>query len=85
MAPLALSAVVFGTALGLGIPWLVFSAIDLRPLTGAATQPAVTIDWSLVGVAAGSFVLIVVIAVAVATAASRRLRLGAVLRVGEEL
>lgn len=85
MVPLALSAVVFGTALGLGIPWLVFSAIDLRPLTGASTQPSVTVDWSLVGAAAGSFVLVVVVAVGAATAASRRLRLGAVLRVGEEL
>lgn len=85
MIPVAAVAVVFGTGLGIGISWLVFPAIDLRPLTGNPTQPPVTVDWTLVGGAAAVFVGIVGIAVAIAVASSRRLRLGTVLRVGEEL
>lgn len=85
IAPLALVALAFGTGLGIGIPWLVFSAIDLRPLTGTSIQPPVAIDWTLVAAAAAAFVVIVAIAVTIAVAASRRLRLGTVLRVGEEL
>jgi putative ABC transport system permease protein len=85
MAPLAAVSVVFGLGLGLGIPWLVFSALDLRPLTGAETQPPVAVDWLLVAGAVGLFVGIVALAVGVAVVSSRRLQLGVVLRVGEEL
>jgi putative ABC transport system permease protein len=85
MIPVAAMAVIFGTGLGIGISWLVFPAIDLRPLTGNPAQPPVTVDWTLVGGAAAVFVGIVGVAVAIAVASSRRLRLGTVLRVGEEL
>lgn len=85
MAPLALVALTFGSGLGIGIPWMVFSAIDLRPLTGTTTQPPITVDWTLVATAAGGFAVVVGIAIAIAAASSRRLGLGTVLRVGEEL
>ncbi|MFW6090226.1 MAG: FtsX-like permease family protein [Actinomycetota bacterium] len=83
--PLSLVSLVVGAGLGLGLPWLVFSALDLRPLTGGAAQPPIVVDWTLVGGAAGAFVAIVSIAVVAAVLAGRRLRLGTVLRVGEEL
>jgi putative ABC transport system permease protein len=82
--PTAVVALVVGVGLGLGVPWLVFGAVDLRPLTGAREQPAVVVDWLLVGGAVGVFVVVVVAAVMVAVVSSRRLRLGTVLRVGED-
>ncbi len=85
MLPPSLVSLVLGAGLGIGLPWLVFSAVDLRPLTGAETQPPVTVDWALVAGAAGTFVAIVTVAVAAAVLTSRRLRPGTVLRVGEEL
>ena len=83
-APVVLVTLVAGAGLGLGVPWLVAGALDLRPLTGGRVQPAVMIDWALVFMAAGLFVLIVGITVAATVAFSRRLRLGVVLRVGED-
>jgi putative ABC transport system permease protein len=84
-APVVVVALLCGIGSGVGIPWLVFAGLDLRPLTGALVQPPVTIDWALVSAAAGAFLVIVAIAMTTAVAFSRRLRLGTVLRVGEEL
>lgn len=85
MAPLVLVALAFGVGLGIGLPWVSLSAVDLRPLTGSTEQPATTLDLALIGGAVGVFVGVVVVAVSIAVASSRRLRLGSVLRVGEEV
>jgi len=85
LAPLAVTAVVSGCLLGLAIPWLLLPSIDLRGLTGGSSQPGMSVDWMLVGGAVGAFVLVAILAMSIAVASSRRLRLGTVLRVGEEL
>ncbi|HEX6197999.1 MAG TPA: ABC transporter permease, partial [Jiangellaceae bacterium] len=85
LAPLAVTAILSGGLLGLAIPWLLLPSVDLRGLTGGTSQPGMSVDWTLVGGAVGSFVLVAVLAMSVAVATSRRLRLGTVLRVGEEV
>ncbi|MGH8776891.1 MAG: FtsX-like permease family protein [Jiangellaceae bacterium] len=83
-APVALVALGCGLALGAAVPWLVLSAVDLRPITGGDDAPPLTVDGNLVAVAGGAFVVVVLVAVVIAVASSQRLRLGTVLRVGEE-
>jgi putative ABC transport system permease protein len=82
IAPIAVTAVMVGGGLGLGIPRLVLGALDLRPLTGAAEQPSMVVDWGLVAMSIAVFVVVVGLAVGFAVTTSRRLRLGTVLRVG---
>jgi len=84
VGPLAATAVLAGLGLGLAVPALVAPAVDLRAFTGGAVAPPYTVDWAVVGLLAGGFVALIVAAVGVTVAANRRLRLGAVLRVGEE-
>jgi putative ABC transport system permease protein len=85
LAPLAVTAIVSGLVLGLAIPWLLLPSIDLRGLTGGSSQPGMSVDWLLVGGAVGAFVIVAIVAMSIAVASSRRLRLGTVLRVGEEI
>lgn len=84
LAPLAVTAVASGCLLGLAIPWLLLPSVDLAALTGGSSQPGMSVDWTLVGGAVGGFVVVAVLAMSVAVASSRRLRLGTVLRVGDE-
>ena len=81
-APVVVAAIISGTLVGLVLPYLVVAGIDLRPFTGAQTQPPVQYDpVLLVGVLLG---LAVVLAgcVWLATVVARRLSLS-VLRIGD--
>jgi putative ABC transport system permease protein len=82
-APVALSAVLVGSALGLGLPYLVTAVLDLRAFVGgnAPPQPVLEPLWIVGAIAA--FGLAVVAAVLVATAAGRRLAPAGVLKMGE--
>jgi putative ABC transport system permease protein len=84
VAPLAVTALAAGLLLGLAVPWLVAPAVDLRPFTGGTSAPPYTVGAAAVAAIAAGFVLLIAVAVAVTVSANRRLRLGAVLRVGEE-
>ncbi|WP_456787888.1 FtsX-like permease family protein [Cellulomonas sp. P5_C5] len=83
LAPLALAAVLAGTAIGVAVPWLLTGALGLDLVTGhpAATQLQVT--W--VPVVGATVVVLgsLAVAVGVESAVRRRDRLGEVLRVGE--
>lgn len=83
LAPLALAAVLAGTAIGIAVPWALTGALGLDLLTGHADATTLQITWvPVVGatvVVLGSLAL----AVAVESAVRRRDRLGEVLRVGE--
>jgi putative ABC transport system permease protein len=84
LAPLALTALAAGLAVGLATLWLVEPAVDLQPFTGGRGTPDIVIDPASVGLVAGAFLAVVALAVLSAVTASRRLRAGTVLRLGEE-
>ena len=72
-----------GTALGLVLPLIVTSALDLRPFVGGDTQPRAAIDPLWVLAAVGAFALVVVVAGAVAGMLGRRFAPAGTLKMGE--
>lgn len=84
LAPVAITATIVGTALGLALPWLVVAGLDLRPFTGGSAQPAVAVD--LLGVLGlvGLFAAVVVAAVLAGLVIGQRTDAAAALRMGEE-
>jgi putative ABC transport system permease protein len=83
LGPVAITAVVVGTLLGLALPFIVTSALDLRPFVGGQAQPGPAVDpvWLLAAV--GAFVLVVVLAGVVAAALGRRFAPAGTLKMGE--
>ncbi|UOE42538.1 FtsX-like permease family protein [Agromyces larvae] len=72
LGPMIVAAVVVGTALGIAMPYVVLAGIDLASFTGGDRQPAITIDWVLVGaVLAGAIVVAAVAAWAASTLGGR--------------
>ncbi len=84
LAPTAIVAVGVGTLLGLGLPWIVLGAVDLRPFTGGGEQPAIEVPALVVLGVVGAFAAIVAVATAAATFAGRRVSAAATLRMGDE-
>lgn len=84
IAPIALTAIVAGTLLGVAMPWVVLGGVDLRPFTGGSTQPAITIDPLIIGALVAGFAAVVVLAVFIAVAIGRRMSAASTLRMGEE-
>jgi putative ABC transport system permease protein len=84
MAPAAVVALAAGVAVGLNLPWLLQSAIDLTPFVGGSGSATLAVDTVASALFIAAFVCLVAMSVAVATAFSRRLRLGTVLRLGED-
>ena len=81
LLPALLLASLGGTALGVLVARLVVGPLELRLLTGQVTEPALVVPW-VVAAAVVPVALAVAAVVAAETAASRRDRLGQVLRVG---
>ena len=84
LGPLVTMAFLVGAALGLVVPWLLLRAIDLTGLTGGSQQPALAIDWLVLGPVALGILVAVMLAVAVSAALSGRADLAGQLRRGEE-
>ncbi len=84
LAPVALTAVLAGTALGLVLPWIVTKALDLRPFVGGTAAPDPTVVPLVVAVTAAGFILVVALAGAIAVAIGRRLDPSSILRMGAE-
>jgi putative ABC transport system permease protein len=84
LAPVAITALVTGTLLGIGLPLLVLAGIDLTPFTGGAAQPALALDPWLTAAVLGGFVLVVAAASSIAALGARRTNLASALREGEE-
>ena len=82
-APVAISAVVIGSALGIGLPFLVTAVLDLRGFVGGNSPPQPVLDPLWIVGAIAAFVAAVVCAVLVATAAGRRFAPAGVLKMGE--
>ncbi|QHT54838.1 hypothetical protein GXP71_01140 [Cellulomonas sp. H30R-01] len=83
LAPLAVVAVVAGTAIGVVVPWALTDALGLDLLTGAPGTAELRLTWVPVAGAAAVIGVSLVAAVLVESAVRRRDRLGEVLRVGE--
>lgn len=82
--PPVAAAWIAGTLLGIGLPWIVTVAVDLRPFTGGSTQPAPTADPLLLAAVLGSILLTVAIAIAIAIGIARRTNLTTTLRMGAD-
>lgn len=81
--PIVGIALISGIALGLGLPHLLASGVDLRPFTGSAGQPDLVYEWPLIAAAAGGAILTILLCVALAAALARRTAPATTLRTGE--
>jgi putative ABC transport system permease protein len=83
LGPVAITAVVAGTALGLIMPLIVTSALDLRPFVGGDTEPGPAIEPLWVLAAVGVFVVVVLAAGLIAAILGRRFAPAGTLKMGE--
>jgi putative ABC transport system permease protein len=83
LAPVTITAAIVGTGLGLVLPLIIATALDLRPFVGGRVQPGLVVDplWVLAGV--GAFLLTVLLAGAVAAAIGRRIVPAGALKMGD--
>jgi putative ABC transport system permease protein len=84
LGPVLVIGLVAGAVVGLVLPAIVLSPLDLRGFTGSPVQPAVAQDPALAGAALAGFALVAVVATAAALAGARRRSAAAVLRNGGE-
>ncbi|MFJ5235086.1 hypothetical protein ACIQBJ_34985 [Kitasatospora sp. NPDC088391] len=82
LLPVMAAAVLGGTVLGLGLPWLLGPALELRAFTAGPGAPAFAPDWAGVAVAALALLVLVPGAAALEGVVGRR-RVPQVLRLGE--
>ncbi|CAN5633071.1 hypothetical protein BH24ACT13_BH24ACT13_02070 [soil metagenome] len=84
LAPLVGAAAAAGLAVGLMVPRLLRTAVDLRPFTGGPFPPAIRVDLLTTVALTAGLLLLVALTLLVVTAANRRTSLGTVLRLGED-
>jgi putative ABC transport system permease protein len=84
LAPVAATAIVAGTVLGLAELWIVLAALDLRPFLGGDVPPVPIVDPALVAAVVAGFVVVVLIAGAVTTAIGRRISPASNVKMGAE-
>lgn len=84
LGPVAITSVLAGTALGLALPFIVVSALDLRAFVGGTGPVAPAIPVAFVAAAAIGFAVVVIAAGFVAIAAARRISPAAVVKMGAE-
>ena len=83
LGPVALTALIVGTGLGLALPIIVTSVLDLRVFVGGRNLPSVVIDPVLVVGGVGAFVSAVLLSGLVAIFIGRRLAPARTLRMGD--
>lgn len=84
LVPPVIAAWIAGTLLGLGLPWIVTAAVDLRPFTGGVGQPVPVVDPLMVAAVLGAVLVAVFVAAAIAIATARRTNPTTTLRMGAE-
>ena len=84
LTPVAITAIVAGTALGLGEVWLVTAAVDLRPFLQGSVPPTPSVDVPLVSAVVLGFALVVTLAGVVTTAIGRRFSPASSVKIGVE-
>ncbi|MFF0392822.1 hypothetical protein ACFYS8_29575 [Kitasatospora sp. NPDC004615] len=82
LLPVMAAAVVGGTVLGLGLPWLLGPALELRAFTAGPGAPAFAPDWLTIAAAALALLVLVPCAAALEGVTGRR-RVPQLLRLGE--
>lgn len=82
--PLGVSALVGGLVLGAVLPLMLLRSIDLRPFTGGASQPALTVEPGLTVGLIGAVIVALVIAVFGGVMTARTTSLVTVLRTEED-
>jgi putative ABC transport system permease protein len=84
LAPVAIAAVVAGSALGLALAFIVTGLLDLRPFVGGTdpVEPAVPV--ALVAAVSVGFALVVIAAGFIAIAAARRISPATTVKMGAE-
>jgi putative ABC transport system permease protein len=83
LGPVAVTAVLVGTGVGLVLPLIVTNVLDLRAFVGGRYQPGPIVDPLWIAAAVGSFVLVVVVAGIIAAAFGRRFAPAGTLKMGE--
>ncbi|HYF74446.1 MAG TPA: ABC transporter permease, partial [Nocardioides sp.] len=83
LGPIAVTAVLVGTAVGLLLPGVIMRALDLRPFVGGRTQPDQVVEPVLVLSGIGAFVAVVVAAGLIAVAVGRRVAPADTVKMGE--
>jgi len=81
--PVALAALLVGTALGVGLPYLVTAVVDLRAFFGGATPPAPLLVPLWIAAAVGIYALTILTTVLLAAALGRRFAPASTLKMGE--
>ena len=81
--PAVIASIIVGTLVGIGIPFLVTSVLDLRGFFGGTALPSPTIAPLWIAGAVGVYAIAVVGAVLVASALGRRFAPAATLKMGE--
>lgn len=81
LVPVAVVALLAGTALGLALPHLVVATVDLSVFTGLDSPPVVY-DWARLGLVLAGVIAVVGLTLLAASAVARRLSLS-VLRIGD--
>lgn len=84
LAPVALAALVVGSAFGAALPVLLMRVIDLRTFTGGAAPPAYAADPLILALSVGGFVVLAAVLAGIAIALTRRIRAASVLRTVED-
>ncbi len=83
-APGVAAGVLAGVGLGFGLARLLLACVDLRPFTGGAAQPHLTVDPLSVAAAVAVVVVVAAAAVVVSAWAAARRSAAVVLRAGED-
>jgi putative ABC transport system permease protein len=82
-APVVITSVLVGTAVGVSLPYIVTAVVDLRPFVGGRFPPDPVIDPLVVALAAVAVVGVAFVAGAIALALGRRIAPAASLKMGE--
>jgi putative ABC transport system permease protein len=82
LGPTLVVGLVAGILVGLALPVIVLTPIDLSGFTGGPVKPAIVIDPVLVTVAAAGFAVITALATLIALTGARRRSPATVLRAG---
>lgn len=84
LGPIAVTALVVGSLLGIGLPLVVLAGVDLRGFTGGTLQPAYAVDPLVLVLSLAGFLLATAALTAVSLLVTRRARAATVLRTVEE-
>ncbi len=81
--PVAVASILVGTAVGLGLPYLVTAVLDLRGFFGGSTLPQPVLDPTWIVIAVGVYALAIATTVLVSSAFGRRFAPASTLKMGE--